>query len=74
MGLIHIMERGGEDAKRFESAIYDIKEAAMEVCEIYEQMKSEFGERYGNRYGSRGYSNRDGMEERRGRDSMGRYR
>ena len=80
MGLIHIMQRGGDDAMRFEEAMYDIKDAIDEACEIYEQMKSQFGEgegygersshRMGSRMGERGGS----MGERRGRDSMGRYR
>lgn len=73
MSLIHIFERGGDEAQRFEDAMYDIKEAVSEVCEIYEQMKSQYGERdgygegYSNRYGER-YSRRSGsMGERRGR-------
>ena len=44
MGLIHIMKRGGEDVQRFEDAIYEAKEAISEICEFYEEMKSQFGE------------------------------
>lgn len=69
MGLIHIMERGGEDVNRFESALYDAKEAIMEICETFESMKSQFSERGGgygersyNRYGSR-YGRRYGRRE-----------
>ena len=80
MGLIHIMKRGGEDVQRFEEAIYEAKEAISEICEIYEEMKSQFGEgeesqygeRYSRRYGER-YSSRGSMGERRMRDGRGRY-
>lgn len=83
MGLIHIMERGGEDVRRFEDSLKMAKAGIKEACEIFEEMKEQFserggyGERYSQRYGERGgYSGReyDDMPERRGRDSMGRYR
>lgn len=81
MGLIHIFERG-DDAKRFDEAMKMAKSGLMEACEIWEDMKAQFSERgsYGERHGSYmrgGYSRRDDwdeMDERRGRDSMGRYR
>ena len=79
MGLIHIMQRGGDDAMRFEEAMYDIKDAIDEACEIYEQMKSQFGDgegygerssyRMNNRMNSRGGS----MGERRSRRANGQY-
>lgn len=80
MGLIHIMKRGGEDVQRFEDAIYEAKESISEICEIYEEMKSQFsdedssyGERYSHRYGER-YGSRGGSSwERRSRDGRGRY-
>ena len=94
MGLIHIFERSGDDAKRFDEAMKMAKSGLMEACEIWEDMKSQFSERggYSERGGSYGerwspsedgmqyrrggmYSRDwDGMSERRGRDSMGRYR
>lgn len=81
MSLIRIMERGGEDVRRFEESLKMAKAGIKEACEIYEEMKEQFserggyGERYSQRYGER-YSSRewDEMPERRGRDSMGRYR
>ena len=81
MGLIHIMERSGDsDVRRFEESLHMAKEGIKEACEIFEEMKAQFSERsYGERGSShmRGYY-RDGdwdrMDERRGRDSMGRYR
>lgn len=82
MGMIHIFERSGDDAKRFDEAMKMAKEGLMEACEIWEDMKAQFSERYGERWSPRdgmqyrhGMSERDwDMQERRGRDSMGRYR
>ena len=80
MSLIRIMERGGEDVRRFEESLKMAKAGIKEACEIYEEMKEQFserggyGERYSQRYGERGgYSGReyDDMPERRG---GGRYR
>lgn len=76
MGLIHIFERSGDDAKRFDEAMKRAKSGLMEACEIWEDMKEQFSERgsYGEHYRS-GYSSRDwdAMDERRMRDSRGRY-
>ena len=86
MGMIHIFERGGDDAKRFDEAMKKAKSGLMEACEIWEDMKSQFSERGGS-YSERWPPSEDGMQwrgmyrreyddmyERRGRDSMGRYR
>lgn len=81
MGLIHIMERSSDnDVRRFEESLHMAKAGIKEACEIYEDMKAQFSERsYGERgYGERGYGHYrredwDGMEERRSRDSRGRY-
>lgn len=79
MGLIHIMERGGDDYREYKKAVKMAKEAIETICELTEEMESQYG--YGERYGySRraDWSAREGQEgdwgERRGRDSMGRYR
>lgn len=81
MGLIRIMERGGDDARQFDEHMMDAKYHLMEACKIWEDMKAQFSERggdYGERgdYRMRGSYRRDGydeMSERRGRDSRGRY-
>ena len=86
MGMIHICERSGDDAKRFDDAMKMAKAGLMEACEIWEDMKAQFSERGGS-YGERWTPSEDGMQyrgmyrrdydgmyERRGRDSMGRYR
>ena len=39
MGMIHIFERGGDDAKRFDEAMKKAKSGLMEACEIWEDMK-----------------------------------
>ena len=81
--MIVLRERNDGDVARFEDALKDAKMGIKEACEIFEDMKEQFGERgsYGERYSSRGYSPRgyyrrdwDEMDERRYRDSMGRYR
>jgi len=85
MGMIHIFERGGDDAKRFDEAMKMAKSGLMEACEIWEDMKAQFSQR--GSYGERWTPSEDGMQyrrgmyerdydmyERRGRDSMGRYR
>lgn len=65
MGLIHIMERGGDDEYRFKKALKKAKYAIEEICDLSEKMEDQYGERMGNR-GS--YSRRedwDEMDERR---------
>lgn len=76
MGLIHIMERGGDDYREYKKAVKMAKEAIDTICELTGEMEDQYG--YGERRGHMrdGY-HRDGMEEmdeRRGRDSRGRYR
>ena len=87
MGMIHIFERSGDDAKRFDEAMKKAKSGLMEACEIWDDMKSQFSERGGS-YGERWTPSEDGMQwrggmyrrdyddmsERRYRDGMGRYR
>ena len=75
MGLIHIMERGGDDYREYKKAVKMAKEAIDTICELTEEMEHEFGERKGSYMrGSHHDGEWDGMYERRGRDSMGRYR
>lgn len=89
MGLIHIMERSGDnDVRRFEESLHMAKEGLMQAVEIFDDMKAQFSSRYDQRY-ERNYGERNGsymrggyyregeyggMDERRSRDSMGRYR
>lgn len=86
MGLVHIFEKG-DDVRQFEEKLHMAKDAIMDLSDQFEEMKMQFSQRGG--YSSRGgysgrdgggYSGRDGgfrdeydYEERRGRDSMGRY-
>lgn len=82
--MIVLREKREGDVERFEDALKDAKMGIKEACEIFEEMKEQFGERrgYSERYSqgdqARGYYRRDhdwdDMEERRSRDSMGRYR
>ena len=72
MGLLHIMERSGDDAKRFDEAMKRAKSGLMEACEIWEDMKAQFSERGGASYRYR--EDWDEFEERGGRGGMRRYR
>lgn len=81
MGLITILKRGGEDYREYKEAVKMAKEAIDTICSLTEDMEEQYGERgYGERSSYRGgssYRRRadwDEMDERRGRDSMGRYR
>ena len=81
MGLLHIMTRGGDEEYRFKAALKKAKMAIEEICELSEEMEEEFSERSGmsDRGDARmrgGYYRRedwDSMDERRSRDSRGRY-
>ena len=69
MGLIHIKERGGDQEYRFKKALKAAKEAIEEIRELSDEMEEQYSER--GRYHMR--DGWDDMEERRGRDSRGRY-
>lgn len=87
MGFIRIMERGGEELREYKKALKMAKQGIETICELTEEMEDQFSERrydpyrmdnrgsYGERDYYRGYYGRemDEMDERRGRDSMGRY-
>lgn len=77
MGLIHIMERGGNDYREYKKAVKKAKEAIETICELTEEMEDQYGisERGGYRMrGGYRHGDWDEMDERRGRDSMERYR
>lgn len=59
MGLIRIMERGGEDYREYKKHLKNAKKAIEALCDLTEEMESEYG--YGERYGDR-----DEMGERMG--------
>jgi hypothetical protein len=84
--IIDMSERDG-DIRRFEEGLKAAKHGIMEVCEIWENMKSQFSERggsYSERYGKGSYDQRnyghmmserdwEELQERRRRDPMGRF-
>lgn len=82
--MIVLHERNEGDVRRFEEGLKRAKHGLSEAYEIWEDMKEQLAERgdysrYSHRdhYDERGYYRHDdwdGMPERRGRDSMGRYR
>lgn len=57
MGLIRVMERGGDDYRDYKKELKKAKKAIEALCEITEEMESEYG--YGERYGDH-----DDIEER----------
>jgi len=79
MGYRVISFRGeGSDVREFKEAAMMAKEGIEKMCDLADEMRERYSERgsYGERYGERGYYGRewDDMEERRYRDSRGRYR
>lgn len=76
-----ISMRGGNygrksDSDEFYEAMDMAKEGLERVCELAEGMREQYGERYGMRgsYGRRDWEDDDMMNERRMRDSRGRFR
>lgn len=63
MGLVHIMERGGDDYRKYKMAVKEAKRAIKVISELTEDMEEEFGQRGG--YGQReGYGQRGGYGRR----------
>lgn len=56
MGIIRLMEKGGEDYKEYKKALKKAKEAIDEICELTDEMEDTFS--------SRGYGMRGGMSRR----------
>lgn len=68
MGIIHIMERGGEDLYEYKKALKMAKKGIEMLCDLSDEMEDKYGERSAKMRG--GMSRReewDEMEERRGR-------
>lgn len=57
MGLIRIMERGGDDYHEYKKHLKNAKKSIEALCDLTEDMEDEYG--YGERYGDHEY-----MEER----------
>lgn len=72
MGLVTIMKRGGDDYRDYKKAVKMAKEAIEIICELTEDMEEEYGERSSYRSSYR-HRDMDELDERRGRDSRGRY-
>lgn len=43
MGIVHIMERGGDDYRDYKKALKMAKKAIETLCEITEDMEDEYG-------------------------------
>jgi len=64
MGLIRIMERGGDDYRDYKKELKKAKKAIDALCEITEDMENEYG--YSERYNER-HGDYEDMEERGGK-------
>ena len=64
MGLIRIMERGGDDYREYKKAVKAAKKAIETICELTEDMEEEYGERSGMR-GSYKHDEYEASRERR---------
>ena len=64
------------DSDEFYEAMDMAKEGLERVCELAEEMREQYGQRYGMRgsYDRRDWDEDDMMNERRMRDSRGRFR
>lgn len=62
MGLIHIMERGGDDYYEYKRAVKKAKEAIETICDLTEDMEDKFSERSSYRMRG-GMSRRDDVED-----------
>ena len=58
MGLIRLMERGGDDLHEYKKALKMAKKSIETLCELTEEMEEEYG------YGERGsYRRRDEQDD-----------
>lgn len=79
MRIVHMFKERGDDLREYKKALKMAKEGIDTICELSDDMEDEYSERgdYGDRYHPRHYYRRDhdwdDMEERRYRDSRGRY-
>lgn len=62
MGLIRLMERGGDDLHEYKKALKMAKKSIDILCELTEEMEDEYG--YGERGSYRRREEQDDMYER----------
>ncbi len=62
MGLIRLMERGGDDLHEYKKALKMAKKSIETLCELTEEMEDEYG--YGERGSYRRREEQDDMYER----------
>ena len=63
MGIIHIMERGGEELYEYRKALKMAKKGIEMLCDLSDEMEDKYSERGGMSH----RKDWDEMEERRGR-------
>lgn len=62
MGLIRLMERGGDDLHEYKKALKMAKKSIETLCDLTEEMEDEYG--YGERGSYRRREEQDDMYER----------
>ena len=67
MGIIHIMERGGDDLYEYKKALKMAKKSIDMLCELSEEMEDKYSERGAKMRGMSRREEWDEIEERRGR-------
>lgn len=67
MGLIRVMERGGDDYREYKRALKMAKKSIDTLCELTEDMEDEYGVEERGSYRGGSYRDEDEMSERGGR-------
>ena len=67
MGIIHIMERGGDDLYEYKKALKTAKKSIDMLCELSEEMEDKYSERGAKMRDMPYRDNLDEFEERRRR-------
>lgn len=65
MGIVHIMERGGDDYREYKRALKTAKKAIETLCELTGEMEDEYG--YGERSGMSRKDDHEDIIERDGK-------
>lgn len=65
MGIIHIMERGGDDYREYKKAVKMAKKAIETICRLTEYMEEEYGYDERDDHDEYEYEERGGRKVRR---------
>lgn len=65
MGIVHIMERGGDDYREYKRALKMAKKSIETLCKLTDEMEDEYG--YGERSGYYGRDEHEDVIEKDGK-------